>query len=359
MAEERSSSEPEGGAMPKPPRRARGPRVVALLLASLALSAVVGGIVLTRSQFMRSRRALVEGWSAPAETLQPSEDRLAAILKSARTYALQREAGKAEAIFKEAIAQFPQTRALHLGYAEFLMAEGRAAEAYPHYETALAVGPATAEAEFAAGVAAGLASRPERAVEHFAGAQALAPGDTKVALYLGQAQMKLGQDDAARATLVRALKLDEDLAIAWGMLAEISLKQNSPVMALQHIEKARALEPRSLAWRLIEARAHRRGNEPRKALEVLAGASDEEKASAAVARLMSECFGMLSRPADAAAVLARASDAAPDSAGLALEAAAWFERAGIVESAKAYAERAAGLGDAKAAQLLERLSVGG
>jgi len=332
-----------------------------VLVVSLVLAAVVGAAALSRSQFMTSRRALVEGWRAPGPppTAQPAEDRLLAILKSARAYALQGEPGKAEAIYREALAQFPSTQALYLGYADFLMAEHRVGEGYAQYEKALAVGPRSAEVEFQAGVSAGLASRPDRAVEHFAAAQALEPGSAEVALRLGQAQMKVGEDDAARATLVRALKLDEDRAIAWGMLAEISLRQNNAAMALQHVEKARRLEPASLAWRLIEARAHRRGNDPRRALEVLAGIDEGDRLNEAVVRVMAECYGMLSRPADAAALYARASDASPGTPGLAMEAASWFERAGDAEAARRYAARAADLGDPRGTQLLERLSAGG
>lgn len=346
---------------PNRPKRLSGRGVAAVLVVSVVLSAVIGAVALTRSQFMASRRALVEGWRAatppPAET--PDDERLAAILKSARVAELQGDAGRAEAIYREALGRYPGTASLYAAYAELLMNQRRYAEAYAQHEKVLALGERSAGAEFAAGLSAGLAGRHDRAVEHFAAAQALEPASAAIALHLGQAQMATGELDAARASLVRSLRLDEDQPVAWGMLAEISLRQNNPAMALQHVEKARALEPASLAWRLIEARAHRRANDPRRALDVLAGVTEDQKHDKAVLRLMAECYGMLSRPGDAAALYARASDASPGTAWMALEAAQWFERAGDAESARRYAGRAADLGDPAADRLLQRLTSGG
>jgi tetratricopeptide (TPR) repeat protein len=340
-------------------KRWSGRGVVAGLILGLGLSVAAGSIALWRSPFMASRRALVEGWRGAASVPAPDEDRLESIVKAARTYELQGEPGRAEAIYREALARFPASGPLYAAYAEFLVGQRRYAEAYTEYEKALAVGERTAAGEFAAGLAASLAGRHDRAVEHFAAAQALEPASATIALHLGQAQMASGELDAARASLVRSLRLDEDQAVAWGMLAEISLRQNNAAMALQHIRRARLLEPANLAWRLIEARAHRRANDPRSALEVLAGVAESEQRDRAVLRLMAECYGMLSRPSDAAALLARASDAEPEAAWLAVEAAEWFERAGDAVSARRYAARAADLGDARAERLLERLGSGG
>lgn len=346
------------------PGRAPGKWLVAGLLLLMvafvgATVAIVGNSWLYRARGELPLQPEGAGAAEPGQARTPSEAELAEILRAAQAAAMQGEPGKAVAMLNEAIGRYPATQALYTTLGTILVGQRQPAEAYAQYEKALAVGPRTAELEFTAGTVAGLADRPDRAVEHFAAASAQEPANAKIALHLGQAQMKLNQDDAARASLVRSLKLDENQAIAWGMLAEISLRQNSAPMALQHIEKARRLEPGTLAWRIIEARAHRRENNPRAALETLAGLSDAEKRQDAVLRLMAECYGMLGRPGDAASLYASASDAQPEAADLAFEAAVWMERAGDAARARDLARRAAELGHEKARALAEKLATGG
>jgi predicted Zn-dependent protease len=357
------------GSSPPPPTggRASGKRLVAGLLVCMAIFIGASALIVLNSSLYQTRRSIPVRGDGAAESApgadgraaQPDDRTLAGIVKDAQNAAMQGEPGKAVAALQEAIARYPATQALYTTLGTILMGQRQPGEAYAQFEKALAVGPRTAELEFTAGTVAGLADRPERAVEHFAAAAAQEPGSGKIALHLGQAQMKAGQLDPARASLVRSLKLDEHQPIAWGMLAEISLRQNNGAMALQHIEKARRLEPGTLAWRIIEARAHRRENNPRAALETLAGLADAEKRQDAVLRLMAECYGMLGRPGDAAALYVAASDDQPEAADLAYEAALWLERAGEGARAADLARRAAGLGHEKARSLAEKLAAGG
>jgi len=197
--------------------------------------------------------------------------------------------------------------------------------------------------------------RHDRAVEHYFAAQTQDPTNPDYPLYLGQAQLKIGEAASAKASLLTAAKLDGDRAITWGALAELAYRENKPTIALRHIAKARELEPRVLAWRIIEARSLKRDHQPEAALEVLIGLSEKERSSPHVMQIMAECYGLLGRAPDAAKMYAKNSDTNPSDAEAARDAAIWQERAGDTQSAIRYAQRGADLGDEAAAKILERL----
>src|SRR5690606_9618151 len=121
--------------------------------------------------------------------------------------------------------------------------------------------------------------RPQLAVEHFSVAQAADATNPDYPLYLGQTQMTLGELNPAKANLVRAALLRDSDARPWGMLAEIALQENVTDIALQHITRARALEPSEPAWTVIEARALTRKGEADRALRLLRSMSESDQRS--------------------------------------------------------------------------------
>ncbi|HYF13603.1 MAG TPA: tetratricopeptide repeat protein [Phycisphaerales bacterium] len=262
---------------------------------------------------------------------------------------------RAEALLRESIALFPEEQALRVLMAQVHTAQARDAEAYEQYEKALAIGPREGELEFAAGTSANAAGKPERAAEHYAAAQAQLRTDWKPPLYLAQVQMKLGRYDEAKKNLLMAVHLKQDLAIAWGSLAEVALRENAAETALRHVQHARLIEPESVVWRLVEARALKRLAKPNEALALFVGLSDEQKLEPGVLRLMGECLGMMQRPDEAAILYTRFADKLPERGDLAYEAALWLERAGDKARAKQYAERAKFLNVDGAAELLARV----
>ena len=279
-----------------------------------------------------------------------------AILSSAQSYRRQGELGKANAVLAGAVREYADEQALRLEYATLLVEHRQTDAAYEQYVAALAIGPRALEIEFAAGTVANMAGKPDRALEHYQAAQTADKTNPTYALYLAQIQLKLDQADAAKASLLRAANLDPNLAGAWGTLAEVALRENNISLALQHVAKARKLEPVSLAWRLVECRALARSGDPAKGVDLLVGLPDAQRFQSAVLQQIGECYGLLSHPADAAAVYAKASDASPANADLAYETARWFERAKDTPKAKKFAERAAGLGNKPAAELVTRLT---
>jgi tetratricopeptide (TPR) repeat protein len=297
-------------------------------------------------------------WSpahATAASTHPGGAEVAAALDSARIYGQRAEWPKAEAVLRAVAAQFPMDQEVRVAMAESMVAQKRPADAYEQYEKALAIGPREAKLEFAAGVTASSANLPERALEHFSMAQTVDPTVPAFPLNLGMIQRKLGQTDAAKASLLRAANLDPANAFAWGTLADIALSENNISIALQHVGRARALQPESKEWRLIEARAHKRRNEPEKALTLLLPMELSQRREPAIVRLIAECYAMLGRHSEAAAALGDAADANSSDAALAYDAAVAHERSGDLANAVDFAKRAKMLGSEPAAKLLERL----
>ncbi len=327
-------------------RGGRGSWVLAGLFV-LALAVFVTAVVVRRPS------------SAGAEGDRPAAARtVEGVLRAAADYVQAGERAKAEAVLSAAVREHPANPDLRLAFGEVLVALGRPGAAYREYEAALASGADGAAVHFAAGTVASMAGLPDRAVEHFSAAQAADPTKADYPLYLAQVQLRQGDVQRAKVNLLLTARLDEGRAVVWGTLAEIALRENKPDLALQHVVRAREIEPRVTAWRVVEARALNRLGEPERALLTLRGVEGADVRSLPVLRLMGECYGLLGRPGDAAREFAQASDATPGDAELAFEAATWLERAEEMDGALRFARRAAELGHAGAKEMTARLGGG-
>lgn len=280
------------------------------------------------------------------------------LLNSANTYMRQGDFVKSEAVLKAAIAEHPAEQSLVRLYAELLAGTNRPAEAYDQYLKALTIGPRSAAIEFDAGTAASMAGKLDRASEHYSAAQAADPTDWRAPLYLAQVQIKRDEIENAKANLLIAGRLKPDLGVIWGTLADIALREGKASLALQHVAKARDLEPRYTLWRVIEARALKREGKAEAALQSLIGLDQREQFDPPVLQLMGECYGVLGRPLDAAKLYRAASDAKGEDGPLALETALWLERAGDPAAGVQYADRAALLAVPGAQAVRDRLAAG-
>lgn len=241
-----------------------------------------------------------------SEASRPDPSKVDQIIEAAAVWLKRDDPGRAGAIYKEAVSQYAGEPRLHTAYGDLLVVQRRFDEAYGQYTRALAAGEKNAPLEFTAGTVASMMGKPERAAEHYAAAQAIEPSNAEYALFLGQTQAKLGRLDEAKVSLLRVVKIDPKRAIAWGTLGDIALRENNVAIALQHVGKAREIEPDAVVWRIVEARALNRSGEPQKALDLLVGLSDADKNQPATARLIAECLGMLGRKDEAARWSARA-----------------------------------------------------
>ena len=333
-------------------REEPGPRPSGFLAGGIiiALLVMLGGILWVWKSGAPQKAA------ASTPTAAPLPAAAGAAIDSAKAYMSRSEWSKAEAVLIQATAKFPEDQELRVARAETLIALQRFPDAYTQYEKALAIGPRDAKLEFAAGVTASKTNMTDRAIEHFSMAQSQEPRNATYAFWLAQMQRKSGSMEACKASLVRAANLDPDNANIWGTLADIALTENNVGLALQHVAKARALQPDVSEWRVVQARAHKRKGEPDKALMVLNAIEPNQRKDAPVARLMAECYGMLGRATDGATIMGEASLAAPTDGALAYDAAAAFERAGNKTKAIEFAKYAKALGNEAAAKLLAKLT---
>lgn len=339
---------------PQADRRAarRGSTTTTIISILLILGALIlGSLVMARSS--PPKRA-AEG---AGQTGAPTDPRaIDALLEAAQQSIRAGRLGEAQTILAETVKQYPDHQPLRVLYAGLLIEQRRPVEAYEQYVAALAIGPREASIEFAAGTMANLNDRPDLALEHYLAAQTADPTSARYPLYLAQIQRKLNLVDDAKASLLRVVNMQPDNAIAWGTLADIALIENKADLCLQHVAKARQLEPRVATWRLIEARALKRQARPEQALLVMEGMSEIERSELQPARLLAECHAMLGDKEAALRAITGAADRRRDDREVAFEAAIWLEREGQDERARVYATRARMLGDERAEGLLARLA---
>ncbi|HZW09279.1 MAG TPA: tetratricopeptide repeat protein [Phycisphaerales bacterium] len=341
------------------PKSGSKPLVLALASAALLSAAVLAVVGLRRGLDSTGEAGALARSAAPGDPATPSARDGAtteAILASADELVRRAEADRAEAVLRAAVAQHPEDQELRLALAGACVLQDKLPAAYEQYEAALALGPRTPEIEFTAGTVASTLDRLDRAEEHFSAAQAGDTSDPRFPLYLAQIQMKQGANDAARKNLLLATRLDETLAIAWGTLAEISLRESEPNVALQLVARARELEPAVAAWRVIEARALNRVRQPDRALAALGGIPEAERRQLPILRLVGECYGLLGRPAEAMSEFEAAAAQSPEDGDLLFDTAVWCERANEPDKARAYARRAADLGIRAGADMAARLT---
>jgi tetratricopeptide (TPR) repeat protein len=298
------------------------------------------------------------GGGPGAATSAESIEHVGRVMEAARTRIANQEIAQAEKILAAGGEQFPAEQQVFLLWGEMLALQGRIPEALDAYERAIALGPDHAEYRHVAGTIAAQLGRLEDADAHYAMAQKLNPNNPKHPLYRAQIQRKLGDTDGARANLVASTNLDPTIPVAWAGLAGIALDKNRSQVALAHIRKARALDPHTLAWRVVEAKALRRMGKPEEAANLMLAVEKEDLAiePSAVAEVALS-LGLLGKHADAAGLYVLAVEANPGDVVVLFEAATWLDRAGETERALEYAEIAAGMGHEGAKRLIDARAV--
>lgn len=289
-----------------------------------------------------------DAYTKPIETINAATD-------AAQVYVRQGQYANAGIILDRALTKFPQDQQLHIMLTGVLVAQKKNVEALEHMEKAIEIGPSSAGLYYETGVVANTAGKTERAAELFNLAQLKDPKDPRFPFNLAMIQIKQGNDAAAQASLVRAVKLKDDFAEAWGTLAELALKNNEVSLAMQHIERARAVQAEAARWRVIKAKILKRENKPAEAIDLLQGLSPEEQVKSGALPTLADSFGMLHRPLAAARAYANAALWSNKDPELFYQAAIWFDRGGDHLTARDNARYAVDLGHPKAQALLDEL----
>ncbi|MGP1310067.1 MAG: tetratricopeptide repeat protein [Phycisphaerales bacterium] len=325
------------------------------LLASLAalglilLAAGAGWLLVDAAGRARSAQ---QGATAPTA-------RVSEMLEAARQHLRADDLEKAELLLRDIATRAPDDYEVWSLLGETLLSRGRTREAYEAYANAAAAPAAPVELEFNAGTVANTAGLTAEALNHYQRASARKPNDPRFALYLAQIQRKLGDTVGAKASLLRAANLRPDMAVAWGVLADIALQENNLTIARQHVDRARDLEPDNAQWRLIEARVLRRQNDPQAAARLLLAMPDDRLlGDPALVDEAASSLAMLGEVDEAASLYLRAADRLAQNAEVNYKAALMLRRAGRVDDALVLADVAAGLGSAPARDLAASIRAG-
>jgi predicted Zn-dependent protease len=344
---------------PDPDRRALL-AIIALLICVLVIGTIiVGQGLLTPIPVSKTNAGGVPRDGAAA---------IEAGIEAATQYQRDRKFAEAAAILAKLSEQSPTDRAVRIAYAQALIGLEKHTEAYSQYQAAIALSgdspskssaptppkrdPVLAQLHFEAGTTANMANLTARAEEHYSMAQTLDPGESRYPLFLAMMQIKRDDDAAAAGSLLRAVKLNPDLAEGWGTLAELELKKNQIGLAAQHVEAARTLQPTLSRWRIVQARVLNRQGEPEKAAAILQALPESERADKNILALHAESCGLMRKPRDAAVMYESAAAHAPTDAEIAYQAALWFDRASDRAKAMEFAQRAAMLGHEGAKELV-------
>lgn len=278
-----------------------------------------------------------------------------AVLRTADDAMREGRPENAQAMLEKAVAAYPNDQELYIALARSLVFQQKNSEAYQRYLQALRIGPALAALHFDAATVAASAKLFPEAIAQYELAERKAPTEAKYPLYLAMVQVRSGDDSKAMASLARVLKLNPNVAEAWGTMAELEVRENKLDLALQHAAKARELQPQNPRWRVVEARILKRDNKPQEAAERLMALDASDRHELPTLALLGECFGMLSRPSDAAREYTQAAAETPTNPELWYQAALWQQKAGQKAEAVASARRAMELGHAKAKELVGEL----
>ena len=325
------------------------------------LCLLIGGAVVLGLGLRAIWRTMQTGHQSISQA-EPSIDQIMAdldtydaVMGAAREYLSRGKAGTTVAILDRALEVYPAEGALHALRGQALVSMDRRVDALEAFERSCFVGPDTAvNRDFAATIAAEL-GRDEQAAAHWAMAQQLAPDNPKYPLYRAQVLRRVGRTEEAKANLMLAAQLDPTIGVAWATLAAIALDENKPEMVLQHIRRAREVEPGDVSFRVIEAKGLRRLNRPEDALTLLGALDDQDRRSMGVIEEMALCYGLTNHPEKAAELYEGAFARDPNNGKVALAAAEWLERSGDTATAIKRADHAAMLGERGAREMVERL----
>lgn len=318
--------------------------IVLVVLAALAAVGVYGVLQLARStpnDAKASTTAAPATLSASARAMQEADALIAA-----------QKPEEAATVLTRAVEADTRNQDLRVALGRAFIGQKKFAAALEQYEAAIKLGFDSPEFRMEVGTVANSAGKPDVAATHYSVASSKRPDDYQAAFYLASMQSKLNRLTDAKVSLLRVVKLNPNLAEAWGLLADVELRDGNPGIALQHIAKARAIQPDALMWRIVEARALKRANKPAEAEAVLVGLAWEDQRKPEILTLLCESLGMQGKAADAAALATRAAKDEPKNAELQYQAALWCQRAGDNAAAKKFAKAASDLNHPGAKDLL-------
>jgi protein O-mannosyl-transferase len=147
------------------------------------------------------------------------------------------------ALWRDAVAKFPNGPFAHYYLGVALGREGRTSEAIHQYELTLRIDPNMAEAHDNLGVALEKAGAIQNAIEHYQQALKVKPFDPQMQYNMGIALRRAGRIDEAIGHYEQAVRFDADFADAHYNLANALLQVNRIDEAIRHYKEALRIKP--------------------------------------------------------------------------------------------------------------------
>lgn len=336
---------------------ASGQSQVRALLLLAVLTGVLGTMIVLLARAL-SGPALPEGVPETmrhSEAMQQAVDSIPDVLRASERYITEGRFSEAVILAHRARQRFPEDQRIRLQLARARTFAEQYELAVEEYLEALRIGPRDPGIHSELATVANKAGRLDLALEHFEVAAAKEPSNDRYLFYLAMVQLKSGQRDKCQATLLRALRVNPELAEAWGTLAELQFQDNNLSIASDQIARARELAPAEPRWRLVQARILIRQNKPEEAVNLLSGLPADLLRQKDYLRVLGEAYGLMGQPISAAALYGQARNWSPNDPELNYQEALWWERAGSIDQAIELARVAAQLGHPQGPGLLERL----
>ena len=282
-------------------------------------------------------------------------DSIEEILGAVQVYVRNKQYAQATTIMEHAAGQYSSDQEIRFALGDLYMMQNMHAQAYDQYLAGIEIGPDSANAEFTAGTLANMLDRFELAEAHYSAAMRMDPTNPDTPIYLSAIQINLNRLDDAKVNLALAARLAPDRARVYAMRSEIAMRENKPGIALEQIRKARAIEPRMVAWIVQEAKVLKRDSKAQESVELLLALPQEQLEDPEIVYLIAECFGLLGRPGDAASRMMDLSNLNPQDAKIAFDTAVWLERAGDRNAAIEWAMKAQQRGSTQAGAWIQSL----
>lgn len=287
------------------------------------------------------------GFSGPRSITDLNEVELAELDTQRREAYTHLQTGKlhiARPAFERLVKSYPDDPQSHMLLGRTLFGLEDIDGAIRHFNRTIELDPEKHEAHYMVATISLKRGDAKLARAHLVKASQIKDDDPRYALLLGQAQMDLGEMDAATVQLLRALRLNSGLPEAHGRLAEIAARERKWPIAVEQVDKAIALleykPQRALTYRLLKAQYLRRANRTNEALNVLLALDPEVQLREPAVEQIARCYMKLGDPTRAAFRWADLFRGNPQNARAAAEAGLAFHQAGSTNEAREYLDRA-------------------
>ncbi len=215
----------------------------------------------------------------------------------------------AEQIFAKLAADDPKDFSAFFNLALAESAQHKNEQAAAHLKQVLVLKPGLYEAELNLGILDVGEHKPAEAIELLRDACKQKPNQARPQRYLGDALQASGDFEGAGAAYRAALTIDPKMAAAELGLGQALVHQNKLDEALPHYCQAVTLNENLRSYLLEIAAAFSQGNQPEKAIEMLAGFPNDPGAQEELGRL----YLKANRPAEAVAAFEAAVVLSPSS----------------------------------------------